>query len=206
MTTRINLLPWREWRRKRLQREFILQLVLAAILGAAIWFFWNSAVSARVEGQERRNAYIEEQIGKLDDKIKQIEKLEERRSELVERMKVIQELQGNRPTIVYLFDRLVKTLPEGVYYTSVERNGKQFSISGVSESNNRISRLMRNLEESRWFEEPNLQNVSAEEDQQDGGGDTQDSQRNQFQLTVSQANPREQGDGSDAGGQEGGQS
>ena len=205
MTTRINLLPWREWRRKRLQREFILQLVLAAILGAAIWFFWNSAVSARVEGQERRNAYIEEQIGKLDDKIKQIEKLEERRSELVERMKVIQELQGNRPTIVYLFDRLVKTLPEGVYYTSVERNGKQFSISGISESNNRISRLMRNLEESRWFEEPNLKNVSAAEDQEGEGGNGEN-QRNQFQLTVSQANPRDQGEESEAGGQEGGQS
>lgn len=206
MTTRINLLPWREWRRKRLQREFILQLVLAAILGAAIWFFWNSAVSARVEGQERRNAYVEEQISKLDDKIAEIEKLEERRSELVERMKVIQELQGNRPTIVYLFDRLVKTLPEGVYYTSVERTGKQFSISGVSESNNRISRLMRNLEESRWFEEPNLQNVSADEDQQGDQSDTEDGeQRNQFSLTVSQANPREQGESGD-GGQDGGQS
>ncbi len=206
MTTRINLLPWREWRRKRLQREFILQLVLAAILGAAIWFFWNSAVSARVEGQERRNAYVEEQISKLDDKIAEIEKLEERRSELVERMKVIQELQGNRPTIVYLFDRLVKTLPEGVYYTSVERTGKQFSISGVSESNNRISRLMRNLEESRWFEEPNLQNVSAEEDQQGDQDDAEDGeQRNQFSLTVSQANPREQGE-SGEGGQDGGQS
>jgi len=206
MTTRINLLPWREWRRKRLQREFILQLVLAAVLGAAIWFFWNSAVSARVEGQERRNAYIEEQIGKLDDKIKEIEKLEERRSELVERMKVIQELQGNRPTIVYLFDRLVKTLPDGVYYTSVERNGKKFSISGISKSNNRISRLMRNLEESRWFKEPNLQNVSSAEDQEGGGDASGESQRNQFQLTVSQANPREQGDDSEAGAQAGGQS
>ncbi len=204
MTTRINLLPWREWRRKRLQREFILQLVLAAILGAAIWFFWNSAVSARVEGQERRNAHIEEQIGNLDDKIAEIEKLEERRSELVERMKVIQELQGNRPTIVYLFDQLVKTLPDGVYYTSVERSGKQFSISGVSESNNRISRLMRNLEESRWFEGPNLQNVSAAENQE-GGADSE-AQRNQFQLTVNQANPRGQDEDSEAGGQEGGQS
>lgn len=205
MTTRINLLPWREWRRKRLQREFILQLVLAAALGAAIWFFWNSAVSARVEGQERRNAHIEEQISKLDDKIKEIEKLEERRSELVERMKVIQELQGNRPTIVYLFDRLVKTLPDGVYYTSVERNGKQFSISGVSESNNRISRLMRNLEESRWFEEPNLQNVSADESPEDEASD-EEGQRNKFELTVSQGNPREQGDDPGSGGQEGGQS
>lgn len=156
MTTTINLLPWREWRRKRLQREFILQLVLAAVLGGAIWFFWNSAVSARVEDQESRNAYIQEQITKLDDKIKEIEKLEQRRSDLVERMEVIQELQGNRPTIVYLFDQLVKTLPDGVYYTNVERNGKKFSISGVSDSNNRISRLMRNFEDSRWFEKPNL--------------------------------------------------
>lgn len=205
MTTTINLLPWREWRRKRLQREFILQLVLAAVLGGAIWFFWNSAVSARVEEQESRNAYIKEQITKLDDKIKEIEKLEERRSNLVERMEVIQELQGNRPTIVYLFDQLVKTLPDGVYYTSVERNGKNFSISGISESNNRISRLMRNFEESRWFEKPNLQNVSAEENAAEEEND-QESQSNEFELTVRQANPRDQGDDSGEGGQGGGQS
>jgi type IV pilus assembly protein PilN len=205
MTTTINLLPWREWRRKRLQREFILQLVLAAVLGGAIWFFWNSAVSARVEDQESRNAYIQEQITKLDDKIKEIEKLEQRRSDLVERMEVIQELQGNRPTIVYLFDQLVKTLPDGVHYTSVERNGKKFSISGVSDSNNRISRLMRNFEDSRWFEKPNLQTVSAEENAA-GEGNDQQSQSNEFQLTVRQANPRDEGDDSGEGGQGGGQS
>lgn len=205
MTTTINLLPWRDWRRKRLQREFILQLVLAAVLGSAIWFFWNSAVSARVDGQERRNAYISEQISKLNDKIKEIEKLEKRRSNLVERMEVIQDLQGNRPTIVYLFDQLVKTLPDGVHYTSVQRDGKKFSITGVSESNNRISRLMRNFEDSKWFEKPNLQNVSAEEDQGQEGNN-QETQSNKFQLTVRQANPREQSGSSDEDGQRGGQS
>jgi len=202
MTTTINLLPWREGRRKRLQREFMMRLVLAAMLGAAVWFVWNHTVSGQVEAQQQRNAFIEEQISKLDDQIAEIEKLEERRSELVERMKVIQELQGNRPTIVYLFDRLVRTLPEGVYYTSIERTGKSFKISGVSESNNRISRLMRNLENSRWFKEPNLQNVSANEDEEGDGGGGDEQQRNDFTLTVKQGNPRNQdGDGKSDGGQ-----
>lgn len=206
MTTRINLLPWRDWRRKRLQREFVFQLCLAAAFGAAIWFFWNYTVSTRVDGQQRRNAYVEDQITKLDKKIAEIKKLEERREDLVERMKVIQELQGNRPTIVYLFDRLVRTLPDGVYYTSVERTGKKFKINGISDSNNRISRLMRNLEDSKWFKEPNLQSVS---EAGDGGGDDADDegQRNKFTLTVSQANPREDDDedSEQGSGQGGGQ-
>merc|ERR1712005_59679 len=140
MTTMINLLPWREERRKQRQHEFIAMLAFAALLA---------------------------------------------------RMKVIQELQGNRPTIVYVFDQLVRTLPEGVYYTLVERTGDSYRIEGVAEANNRISRLMRNLAASDWFVEPNLLNVNALDESERGGADGADSaQANTFALTVKQGSPR----------------
>src|SRR5690606_40278010 len=66
------------------------------------------------------------------------------------------------PTIVYVFDELVRTLPDGVYYTSVKRAGDLYTINGVAESNNRISRLMRNLGDSVWFGEPTLISRSEE--------------------------------------------
>ena len=62
MTTTINLLPWREWRRKRAQRDFIVQLVLVAVLGVVVWGAWHQAVSSSVDEQRRRNALIEERI------------------------------------------------------------------------------------------------------------------------------------------------
>lgn len=185
-TTRINLLPWREERRKKRQQEFVGLLVLAAILGGLVWFVWQGAIKGNIDSQSIRNRHVEKQITELDQQIKEIDELERRRSELVERMKVIQELQGNRPTIVYIFDEFVRALPDGVYFTSLSRANDLFTVNGIAESNNRISRLMRNLSDSVWFEEPTLINVTTADSS---------SQMNNFTLTVKQSAPKSEEEG-----------
>jgi type IV pilus assembly protein PilN len=190
MTT-INLLPWREARRKQQQQDFIIMLAVAAALGALVFFGWQSIVDGRVQNQQNRNAYIQRELAQLDLQIKEISELEKRRADLISRMNVIQGLQNSRPYIVYMFDQLVRTLPDGVHYTSIERKGATFTISGVADSNNRISALMRNLNESDWFKDPDLRTVKAASD---------GSQANIFTLTVSQELPSAK----DAEGKEGG--
>lgn len=180
MTTTINLLPWREERRKRQQQEFIILLVMAAALGAVLFFGWKSAIDQRIADQRARNSHIQTKAAELDEKIKEINELKTRRDELIARMEVIQNLQGNRPTIVYVFDQLVRALPDGIYFSRVERKGDLYTINGIAESNNRISRLMRNFDQSPWFKEANLQTVTALED---------GSQANSFTLNVKQSSP-----------------
>lgn len=181
MTTNINLLPWREERRKQRQQEFVAMLIFAVLVAGLIFWLWKGVVEDHIADQQTRNNHIQSEIAKLDKQIEEIKALQERREELVARMQVIQDLQGNRPTIVYVFDQLVRTLPDGVYYSSVERKGNTYTINGVAESNNRISRLMRNFEASPWFVEPSLLNVKALES---------GAQANSFTLTVKQGSPR----------------
>jgi type IV pilus assembly protein PilN len=76
-------------------------------------------------------------------------------------MRVIQELQGNRPIIVRVLDQLVRTVPDGVFYTSVTSKQNSITINGVAESNNRVSSLMRRLDASDWLKNPNLDAVRA---------------------------------------------
>jgi type IV pilus assembly protein PilN len=118
----------------------------------------------------------------LDKKIGEIESLKTKRKQLLNRMKIIQDLQGTRPIIVRIFDELVRTLPDGLYYESLKREGDLITIKGVAESNNRISSLMRNFELSDWFSDPNLTDVSAK----DKAGTN-----NQFDMTVLQVTPKE---------------
>ena len=187
-TTYVNLLPWREERRKQRQQEFVLLLVVAAVLAGFVWWTWQGAVQSSISDQNARNRHIEKEIAELDQRISEIQELEQRRGELVERMRVIQELQGNRPTIVYVFDELVRKLPDGVYFTEVRRVGNLFTITGVAESNNRISRLMRNLGDSPWFTDPTLLTVTAVEGS---------SQANRFTLTARQGTPRSEAEGAE---------
>ena len=74
---------------------------------------------------------------------------------------MIQELQGNRPIIVRILDQLVRTIPDGVFYSKLTTKDRSISINGIAESNNRVSSLMRRLDRSDWLAGPNLDKVNA---------------------------------------------
>lgn len=179
---KINLRPWREELRAERQKQFVVMLLGAVIIAAGLVFIWHAHMNDRIAYQHSRNAYIEKATKALDQKIAQINDLKKRREELLARMKVIQDLQGKRPVIVRIFDELVRTLPDGLYYTSLQRKGNTLHITGMAESNSRISQLMRNFENSNWFTNPNLLNVSAANSKKAG--------YSEFHMTVQETSPQ----------------
>ena len=156
---RINLRPWREERNAQLQKRFITNLVVAAVLGALTVFGISYFYDMQMERQQARNDYVRAEIKKLDRKIAEIQELRRKRERLLERLNAIQELQGNRPVIVRNFDELVRVLPDGLYYQALTRRGDRINIDGRAEINNDVSMLMRNLDGSIWFGEPSLSRV-----------------------------------------------
>src|SRR5699024_8635328 len=102
--TKINLLPWREEKRKKQKQDFLGLLLLAALLGGLAWWLWLMAVQTSVDHQNERNRQVQTSMAKLDQRIKEIEDVDRRRNDLVERMRVIQNLQSTRPTVVYIFE------------------------------------------------------------------------------------------------------
>lgn len=178
---RINLLPWRETRRREQQKEFFTLLGLAAALCAAVVLLTHFEINGRIGHQERRNQFLTNEIKILDDKIKEIKKLDSTRQALIERMEIIQNLQATRPGIVHLFDELVKTLPEGVHLTNLKQTGNDLQIAGKAESNARVSSYMRNIEESEWLDNPSLGIIETKE--------TELARISDFNLTAKQTNP-----------------
>jgi len=157
----INLLPWREAQRQERKKQFLVGLG-ATVVGAALAvLLWDVMVNAQIDYQQSRNQHLRTHIALLDQEVAEIRDLQRKRNQLVERMRVIQALQGNRPVIVRLLDQLVRTVPDGVFYTSLETKANVVSIEGVAESNNRVSSLMRRLDASDWLENPNLDAVQA---------------------------------------------
>ncbi|WP_148861704.1 PilN domain-containing protein [Marinobacter fonticola] len=178
---KINLRPWREELRAEKQQQFVAMLLGAVIVAAGLGFLWNTNLDNRIDYQESRNAYIESATKELDSQIKEIEDLRRKRDELISRMQVIQDLQGKRPVIVRVFDELVRTLPDGLFYMDLKKAGNTVSIVGMAESNSRISSLMRQFDESEWFANPNLTNVSSADERRAG--------YSQFNLSVNQKTP-----------------
>ena len=159
---RINLLPWRQKVREEQQRQFINVIaglvVLAVLCLVLLWQFYGN----RISDQEARNRILTTQISVLDDKIDEIRLLQLKRKELLDRMKVIQELQGNRPVMVRLFDELARQLAPRVFFEEVRMKGDTIFVSGVAEDNNRISNQLRNFSTSDWFVLPNVTKIDAD--------------------------------------------
>lgn len=166
MAANLNLLPWRAKRRKQREREFFSLLGFAAVLGALLVlagiFFYNG----RIEHQQARNNFIRGEITKLEEQIKEIERLEERRRQLIARKDVIERLQADRTRMVHLFDELVRTIPEGVRLTSIKQAGPLLTLEGLAQSHARVSTYMRRLDESDWLTKPDLSIIDAKGEDQ----------------------------------------
>lgn len=174
---KINLLPWRQEYRAQKQKEFQQVAVLVVMAAGFATFMWMKTVDAQISNQNERNQLLQTEITALDKKVREIKDLKKRRQELIDRMRVIQELQGNRPLSVRYFDEMVRSAPEGLWLTNLKRSGNTMQVSGVAESNNRVSSFMRNLDQSEWYQEPNLTGVTAKPEFGE--------QASAFQMTVS---------------------
>lgn len=166
---RINLLPWREDLRKQRQQSFFMAMAGAVLLGAILVAGTAAVFKGKVKHQVARNNYLKTEITSLDRQIEEIQDLEEVKDRLLARMDVIETLQRSRPEVVYLFDELVSTVPEGVHLESVKQVGTRVTITGVAQSSTRVSTFMRNIDNSDWLTDPGLDVVQTSVS--DGGSD-----------------------------------
>ena len=179
---RINLLPWRVERRKQRQKEFTAMLGVAALGAVVLSFLLVNYYNRQIDGENTRIAYVKDQIAKVDQQIKEIEALDQKKAKLLARKEVIEQLQSNRSQMVHLFDSLVRTIPDGVVLTSLKQDGDKLTLEGRSQSNARVSTYMRNLEGAGWMTKPELSIIEAKD-----GGDP--GLPYSFNLTVTLANP-----------------
>jgi type IV pilus assembly protein PilN len=158
----INLLPHREAARKRRRDAFYTALGASALMGgviAGIIFLWYAA---QISAQQDRNLLLQNEIRKLEGQIKDIANLQAEIAALRARQQAVEDLQADRNLPVHLLNELVKQLPDGVYVTSMKQDNQTVTLTGVAQSNERVSELLRNLgNNSPWLTRPELVEITA---------------------------------------------
>ena len=74
--TRINLLPWRELLRKEREREFYTIAGGAAFFMGLVIVYIHFHMVGVIETQDGRNAFLNQEISKVESQIKEIQRLE----------------------------------------------------------------------------------------------------------------------------------
>ena len=158
----LNLLPWREAARKDSQKKFVVMVVSSIVVAASTVFGAFTFYQNQISKQDERNKYLQTEIKTLDKTIAEIKKLDVTRKALLDRIIIIEDLQSTRPGIVHLFDEMVKSLPKGMYLTSLEQKKNKIKLEGKAESNARVSSYMNRLDMSPWLSSSALNIISID--------------------------------------------
>jgi type IV pilus assembly protein PilN len=158
----INLLPHREEKRRQRKRLFFVGLAAAAAAGAVISALWYGAVQQLTVVQQARNSFLRGEIGKLEGQIKDIANLRTEIDGLKARQGAVEDLQLNRNVPVHLLDELVRITPEGIYLTSIKQTDATVLVSGVAQTNERVSEFLRGAQDnSPWLDRMELVEIKA---------------------------------------------
>jgi type IV pilus assembly protein PilN len=158
----INLLPHREVKRRHRKQAFYAGVAAAAVVGLIVAGIWYLVLQQLMANQMARSQFLKDEIARVDVQIKDIASLRSEIEALKARQKAVEDLQTDRNTPVRLLDELVKQSPEGVYITSVKQTGYQVQLTGVAQTNERVSELLRNLlYNSAWLEAPDLVEIRS---------------------------------------------
>lgn len=158
----INLLPHREEARRRRKESFFVSLAAAAMLGALVAGAVFLLLQTQISSQQARNNFLQEQNRRLDVQIKDIANLQAEIASLRSRQQAVEDLQADRNLPVYLLNEMVTQLPDGVYITSIRQTNQTVLLTGVAQSNERVSELLRNLaNNSQWLTRPELVEIVA---------------------------------------------
>jgi type IV pilus assembly protein PilN len=153
----INLLPYREERRKRRKAAFFAGLGFAGLVGAGLVVAAYLMLQFMTAEQQSHNQYIQTEISRLEAQIKDIADLKAEIESLKARQRAVEDLQTDRNTPVQLLNDLARLAPEGIYLTTIRQDAKVVTISGIAQTNERVSEFLRNVSRSsEWLEKPDL--------------------------------------------------
>lgn len=159
----INLLPWREEAKLKRQHEFNMYAAFAFLVGLLFAVVISLMLDGELELQAKKNAYLKDEIAIINGQISEIRELRKTKSDLKKRMDLIERLQNARSLSTHLLDSLAKLMVPGVYLEQVERKGNTLWIEGLTESNNHLTNLLRNFENSQWYKDPFVKQIDLQE-------------------------------------------
>lgn len=152
----VNLLPYHEARKAARRKKVYTMLGGAAGAGALVVLIGGFYIDSQIDAVAARNQVLKTENASMDATISRVNSLKKDIEALLDRQRAIESLQAQRNLPVQLLEELVRQVPEGVYLSSLKQTGDKFVMSGVAQSNERVSELLRNISQVTWLDQADL--------------------------------------------------
>jgi len=155
----INLLPWREWRRRRAIRYWQGLLCVSLLLGALASLLGSAWLDRHLERQSGVNDRLVQRIAGLAGDLEQVSALRERRDELLGQWNELQRLRDKGQSAGDLLLRLMEIVPPGAWLDELQLADGELRLSGLARGGAEVAQLLRNLRQAPGLGAPDLQEV-----------------------------------------------
>ena len=155
----INLLPWREELKRKQKIIFFIALIATSLAVLFVCYLGKIYIDLKIEDQTKRNHFLQTEILILDKHIAEIDLIKKGKNELERRISLIQQLEQKRNAATRLFNVLPEITPNGVYLTSVNFSHGKIKVTGLTESNEQVSHMVRKVEETQWLTDASLPSI-----------------------------------------------
>lgn len=149
-------MPWRQERRKQLQKDFLVKIGLSAAAAIGCVVLGAIVFSTLISGEKKRIAFLETNIAAAEKDIAEIKSLEKKRQQMLGRKNVIEKLQSDRDQLPHLMYELATNVVDGVTVKSVAYKNKILTIEGSATSQSSVASYINNLEQSAWISNPEI--------------------------------------------------
>ena len=151
---KINLLPkGREAKKKEGIREQIVVLVAAVVILFLLIGVLHSRIKGQITSTQKMIVETKAEITRLDDLIKEVNDLEEKRTNMEDKLTVIETLEQGRVGSVMFLDKMSQMIAEKLWLTALTENQSKVNLNGNAIDNQTVAKFIDNLEKSGVFRE-----------------------------------------------------
>ena len=145
--------------KKKAENNVFITLIASCLAVLFTCYLGKIYIDLKIEAQTKRNHFLQTEILILDKRIAEIDLIKKEKNELERRITLIQQLEQKRNAATRLFNVLPKITPNGVYLTSVNFSHGQIKITGLTESNEQVSHMVRKVEKAKWLTDVSLPSI-----------------------------------------------
>lgn len=156
----LNLLPWREQLRDKQKQQLVLLLLLSIACALLILWLWHMLIQSHLQQQTARNHFLQKHIAKLEQQLKEINYLVDKKQKLLTRVNNLIQLYNSKAATVYLFN-WAAGLPTNILIEQLQRHNHYLSLTAKAKSSANISQLIANINQTTWLTEPTLTEMSC---------------------------------------------
>jgi type IV pilus assembly protein PilN len=175
---RINLLPYREERKKEnILRQLNIFLVVFFVVFAILIYF-NIRLTHQVAALNTKIKNTKTMLAQAETKAKQVDQIKHALEKLEQKTEVIKNIEKNRKASVLLLEDMTKMVAEKLsvspldasedsdskpvkrlWFNSFQANSEEININGIALDNKTIADFMGRLEDSKLYQNVNLKTI-----------------------------------------------